>query len=233
MNIYVFGMDWTPEVEVKLSFMEGTSGITTTGLLCDVFTEHRDSNSREFLTCVVSSSTISLMPKYVLKSGEMVSVSLCSSSVVPMSIAKTKDITVIGKLYAETTLLYTTTSHKFDKVNTITVENPYIEGTSDPNSIFKLKSFTIQAGSVKEMETESGFTKSRLKFNITTENTNFNDQHILVILSDALYAQHLGYSHKMAVYLAGESQDTSLQYTLRKNSYEIEIIGPKSSIKAG
>ncbi len=150
---------------------------------------------------MVGSTTVNLMPKMTLKSGEMVSVSLCSSSVVPSSIAVGKDLSVIGKLYAKNTLLVETISHKFDRVNTITAENLFVEGTSSPDSVFKMRSFVVKDGTTAEHSSESGFTKNRLKFTMTMETPIFDDQHLLVILSDALYSQHLGYSHKMAVYL--------------------------------
>ncbi len=73
-------------------------------------------------------------------------------------------------------------------MNTITAQNLFVEGTSDPNSVFKLKSFAVKDGTVKDTARESGYTFSRLKFTITTEHTDFDDKHILVILSDAMYA---------------------------------------------
>jgi hypothetical protein len=90
-------------------------------------------------------------------------------------LTQAEKVTVQGKLYAQSTLLYTTDVNNYENRNVITVDNVYKEGVSSALSVFSLKNLAIREGVTWYGD------KSTLQFSITTENNPFDTNSYLVI----------------------------------------------------
>lgn len=198
--------------------------MSLTGIQCNIFKGKEKHSSTKFKTCEVTGSEVIITPNDPLPSGETASVQLCSSSAVPFGIAPTSSITVTGKLFSQLVELFTTEEEAFPRYNVITTNNPYVEGVSDPGSVFELQVLSVvEGGAWRGM-------KNELMFTITTTHTDFTDQTQLFIWNDDVYANRLGLGLKMAAYIGPLETKKQIPLTLSRKQNEILIVGPVSKI---